>query len=146
VFVGSHTHAIDTKGRVSVPKRFLDHFRAPGDPRMFFATVGLDGCIFLLPQAEFDAMAATVRAASIGSEEARAFGRRFFSSTRELEVDAAGRILMPKELRDSAAIGDEVLFVGVDTRIELWSPQRWATHDARHGDRYEEHAKGIFRA
>jgi MraZ protein len=146
VFVGSYTHAIDAKGRLNVPRKFLDSFKDPADARMFFATQGLDGCVFLFPKAEWDSVVEQVRNNSLGSEEARAFSRRFFASTRELDVDAAGRILLPKELRDFAGIANDALFVGVDTRIELWSPQRWATHDERHGPKYEEHAKGIFRA
>ena len=146
MFVGSYQHTIDAKGRLNVPKKFLDHFRAPGESRMFFATQGLDGCVFLFPPEEWDAVVAQVRANSLGSEEARAFSRKFFASTRELEVDAAGRVLLPKELRDFAAIGNDALFVGVDTRLELWSPERWAAQDGRNGMRYEEHAKGIFRA
>jgi len=146
VFVGSYTHAIDSKGRINVPKKFLDQFQGPGAARMFFATRGLDGCLFLFPPEEWGTVVAQVRQNSLGSEEARAFARRFFALTRELEVDAAGRVLLPKELREAAGIGDEALFVGVDTRVELWSPQQWAAHDAQHGTKYEDHAKGVFRA
>jgi MraZ protein len=146
VFVGSYTHAIDAKGRISVPRRFLDAFREPSEPRMFFATQGLDGCVFLFPKHEWEKVVVQVRTSSLGSEEARAFSRRFFASTRELDIDAAGRILLPKELREYGGIGGEAIFVGVDTRIELWSPERWAVQEERHGPRFEEHAKGIFRA
>lgn len=146
MFVGSYQHTIDAKGRLNVPKKFLDHFRQPGESRMFFATQGLDGCVFLFPPEEWQTVVAQVRANSLGSEEARAFSRKFFASTRELEVDAAGRVLLPKELRDYAGIGDVAQFVGVDTRLELWAPQRWEAHDGTHGSKYEEHAKGIFRA
>jgi MraZ protein len=146
VFVGSYRHTIDAKGRVNVPRKFLDHFHPSSTERRFFATQGLDGCVFVFPHEHWDSVVAQVRGSSLGDEEARAFSRRFFASTRELEVDAAGRVLLPKELRDFARIGDEVLFVGVDTRIELWSPERWERQDGLHGPRYEEHAKGIFRA
>jgi MraZ protein len=146
VFVGSYRHAIDTKGRINVPKKFLDHFRESSQAQVFYATQGLDGCIFLFPKEQWDAVAAQVRSNSLGSEEARAFSRRFFASTHELEIDAAGRALLPKRLRDDAGIGSEALFIGVDTRIELWSPERWERQDGLHGSKYEEHAKGIFRA
>lgn len=146
MYVGNYTHAIDAKGRVSVPKRFLDAFRDPDRARVFFATQGLDGCVFLFDGEEWSRVVQQVRSSSLGSEEARAFSRQFFAATRELEVDSAGRILFPKDLRDWAAIGSEALFVGVDTRIEIWSPERWAGQGARHGPMYEEHAKGIFRA
>lgn len=146
MFVGSYTHAIDAKGRINVPRRFLDPLESSGEARRFFATQGLEGCVFLFLKVQWLAVVEQVRANSLGSEEARAFSRRFFASTRELDVDSAGRILLPKELRDFAGIGAEALFVGVDTRIEIWSPARWSNHDARHGPKYEEHAKGIFRA
>ena len=146
MFVGSYKHAIDAKGRINVPRKFLDSFQDAGAARMFFATQGLDGCVFLFPKSEWTSVVEQVRNNSLGSEEARAFSRRFFASTRELDVDTAGRILLPKELRDFAGITAEAQFVGVDTRIELWSPQRWSLHDQLHGPKYEEHAKGIFRA
>ena len=146
MFVGTYTHTIDAKGRINVPRKFLDAFRDPAEARMFFATQGLDGCVFLFPKSQWDLVVVQVRNNSLGSEEARAFSRRFFASTRELEVDGTGRILLPKELRDFAGIATDAQFIGVDTRIELWSPQRWAAHDDRHGPKYEEHAKGIFRA
>lgn len=146
MYVGSYTHAIDAKGRINVPRKFLEAFHDASDARMFFATQGLDGCVFLFPKPAWQTVVEQVRNNSLGSEEARAFSRRFFASTRELDVDSAGRILLPKELRDFAGIGNDALFVGVDSRIELWSPSRWATHDERHGPKYEEHAKGIFRA
>lgn len=146
VFVGTYRHAIDAKGRINVPRKFLDHFREPGAVRTFFATQGLDGCVFLFPREQWESVVAQVRSSSLGSEEARAFSRRFFGATREVDVDAAGRILLPKELRDFAGIGDEALFVGVDTRIELWAPDRAERQEGQHGPNYEEHAKGIFRA
>src|SRR6185295_1795162 len=131
---------------INVPRKFLDHFREPDQARMFFATQGLDGCVWLFLREQFDEVVAQVRSSSLGSEEARAFSRRFFASTRELDVDAAGRILLPKELREFGEIESEAQFVGVDKRIELWAPARWERQDGLHGPNYETHAKGIFRA
>jgi len=145
VFVGSYTHAINTKNRINMPQKFLDHFRAD-DARVLFATQGLDGCVWLFLRDQFDAVVAQVRSSSLGSEEARAFSRRFFGSTRELDVDAAGQILLPKELKEFDGIGSETRFVGMDTRIELWAPARWEKQAGQHEANYEEHAKGIFRA
>ena len=57
MFVGSYTHAIDTKGRINVPRKFLDHFRADA-PRVLFATQGLDECVWLFLREQFDAVVA----------------------------------------------------------------------------------------
>jgi hypothetical protein len=41
------------------------------------------------------------------------------------EVDKKGRLAIPKELRDYAAIGSELVLIGLYDRLELWSPSRW---------------------
>lgn len=147
MFLGTYEHAIDAKGRVSVPKKFLEHFREPGQRRMFFATKGFDRCIALYTSEGWDAAVAKVRKNQMDDDEAhRAFKRTFFSLASELEVDSSGRVLLPAKLRASAEIGDDAVFVGVDDHLEIWSAKGWKAHEERHETRFEEHAKGIFRA
>ena len=43
MFLGLFTHSIDAKGRLNIPKRFLEPFKDPERARMFFVTRGLDG-------------------------------------------------------------------------------------------------------
>jgi len=51
------------------------------------------------------------------------FKRRFFGSAMEVEVDAAGRILIPAAMRARIGLTDKITFVGADdTYFELWSP------------------------
>ena len=146
MFVGTFKHSIDTKGRVNVPKRFLDHFRDPNQVRTFFVTQGFDGCLSLYTQESFEDVVRRVRENSVGDAQVRAFQRRLYGKTRELEIDAAGRVLLPADLRELAGLSDEALFIGVDDRIELWSPERFSKQDGDHAARFEENAKGIFRA
>jgi len=146
MFLGTYKHTLDAKGRLSVPKKFLDPFADPGCPRLFFGTRGLDPCVFLFLSEEWDKVAGQVRSASLGSEDARSFSRRFFSMARELPVDGAGRILVPPEYRELAGIERDVVLIGVDTRIELWSPERWSSEQERNESSFEQQAKGIFGA
>ncbi|MDP3767777.1 MAG: division/cell wall cluster transcriptional repressor MraZ, partial [Dehalococcoidia bacterium] len=43
----------------------------------------------------------------------------------DVAPDALGRILLPKSLKDFAQIKEQVVFVGVSSRIEIWAKQRW---------------------
>jgi MraZ protein len=43
-----------------------------------------------------------------------------------LEVDAAGRILIPQFLRKFAMLESDVIVVGVGRFFEIWSPESWA--------------------
>lgn len=52
------------------------------------------------------------------------FKRRYFGSAMEVEVDAAGRILIPASMRARIGLSDKITFVGADENyFELWSPE-----------------------
>ena len=59
------------------------------------------------------------------SREARKFMRFFFAGAATCEVDKQGRILLPANLREYAGIDKEVVSVGVYSRVEIWSKDRY---------------------
>ena len=144
MFVGTYRHTLDAKGRLNIPKRFQEPLSDPSRGRLFFGTRGLEACVFLFVSDHWERVCEQVRAASLGSEDARGFSRLFFSNARELPMDASGRILVPPELRQLAGVDRDAVLVGVDRRIELWSPQRWEAEEERNEGSYEQQAKGIF--
>ena len=146
MFLGTYKHTLDAKGRLSVPKRFLEPLADPGRGRLFFGTRGLEPCVFLFLPEVWQSVVTQVRQASLGSEDARGFSRLFFSMARELPVDGSGRILLPAEYREIAGIDRDVLLVGVDTRVELWSPERWQSEQERNESSFEQQAREIFQA
>ena len=59
------------------------------------------------------------------SEEVKAFQRVFISAAAECPIDKQGRILIPPTLREYAAIGRDVVIVGMTRRFEIWARERW---------------------
>ena len=51
-----------------------------------------------------------------------------------VEVDKQGRILIPAKLRMAAGLEKEVVFVGVLSKIEIWSKERWEKIDGALGN------------
>ena len=47
------------------------------------------------------------------------------SGATECEFDKQGRILVPASLRKYADLQKDVVLTGMDTRIELWSAEKW---------------------
>jgi MraZ protein len=43
----------------------------------------------------------------------------------ELEIDAHGRILLPKELREFAGLGRQAILIGQGNKFELWDEESW---------------------
>lgn len=144
-FTGCFTHAIDAKNRVSVPRKILEVLRQLEADGGVVVTVGLDGCLFLYPPAEFDRMGDTVDEAPMGESSTRDFSRTFYSSAEPCSVDRNGRMLLPEALKRRIGLGDRVVFAGVGKRVELWAPEAWEARQQASGDDYENQAKDVFR-
>ena len=120
MFIGEYQHTLDAKGRMFVPSRFRDDL---GD--FFIVTLGLDNCLFVFPQEEFDRLKAKLDAVSITNKDARRFARFFFARACECEMDKQGRIILPNNLREYAGLVKDVTVVGVSNRVEIWNTADW---------------------
>ena len=120
MFMGEYNHPIDAKGRLIVPSRFREIL---GDA--FVVTKGLDGCLFVYDNEEWKLFEEKLRALPITNKEARQFVRFFLAGAAEVEVDKQGRILIPNVLREFAGLAKDVALVGVGSRIEIWSRERF---------------------
>lgn len=119
MFMGEFDHTIDTKGRIIVPSKFREDL---GDE--FVITLGLDGCLFVYPQTEWQAFSEEL-AKLPGTKEARQLQRYFLAKAAACEADKQGRILIPAALRECAGLDKDIVFVGVLNKIEIWSKERW---------------------
>ncbi len=120
MFMGEYNHTIDAKGRVIVPSKFRE---ALGDA--FVVTKGLDGCLFAYDGEEWAAFEEKLKSLPITNKDARQFVRFFLAGATEAEVDKQGRILLPGSLREFAALLKDVVLIGVGSRIEIWSKERY---------------------
>lgn len=125
MFMGEYNHTIDAKGRVIVPSRFRETL---GDE--FVITKGLDGCLFVYDTNEWAAFEEKLKSLPITNKDARAFVRFFLAGAASVEVDKQGRILLPASLRDFAELTKDVVLIGVGSRIEIWSKERWEGIDS----------------
>lgn len=121
MFMGEYNHTIDAKGRMIVPSKFRELLG-----NEFVVTKGLDGCLFVYPNEEWKNIEEKFRTVPLTTKDARKFSRFFFAGAATCEVDKQGRILLPSNLREYAAIEKEVVSVGVLSRVEIWSKDRWS--------------------
>lgn len=120
MFIGEYQHAIDNKNRMIIPSKFREELGAK-----FVITKGLDGCLYAYTMEEWKIMEDKLKKLPLTSKDARAFVRFFFSGANEVEPDKQGRVLIPQNLLEYAAIEKEIVSIGVSTRIEIWSKARW---------------------
>ena len=120
MFMGEYNHTIDAKGRLIVPSKFRETL---GDT--FVVTRGLDGCLFVYDNEEWGIFEEKLKSLPITNKEARQFVRFFLAGAAEVEVDKQGRILVPNVLREFAELNKDVVLIGVASRIEIWSKERF---------------------
>ncbi|MFY9296660.1 MAG: division/cell wall cluster transcriptional repressor MraZ [Caldicoprobacterales bacterium] len=120
MFIGEYQHILDPKGRVIMPSKFRDGL---GDK--FVVTKGLDHCLFVYPQNEWQELERKLRTLPLTSKDARAFTRFFFAGATECELDKQGRILIPANLREYAELTKDLVIIGVASRVEIWSKEKW---------------------
>lgn len=120
MFMGEYNHTIDAKGRLIVPSKFRETL---GDT--FVVTKGLDGCLFVYDNEEWGVFEEKLKSLPITNKEARQFVRFFLAGAAEVEVDKQGRILVPNVLREFAKLNKDVVLIGVASRIEIWSKERF---------------------
>lgn len=125
MFMSEYNHTIDTKGRLIVPSKFREQL---GDE--FVVTKGMDGCLFVYANDDWNAFEQKLTSLPLINKEARKFARFFLAGAAQVEVDKQGRILLPANLRQFAGLEKDVVLVGVGSRIEIWSQENWENMDA----------------
>jgi len=122
---GQFEHAIDAKGRTSLPARFRDALSAVSDDR-FVLTSALDPCLVAYPLAEWRAFEEKLARLPRFDPNVVKLRRLYVSAAIEVSFDAQGRILVPPSLRTYAGLEKDVLWAGMGHYAELWSRERWA--------------------
>ena len=143
MFYGEYEHTIDRKGRLIVPAKFRQAFK-DHDVNSLFLTRGLDGCLFLFPEAEWRLAESRFKQVPFTKGEGRKFNRLFFSGATEVSVDRLGRLLIPRVLKEFAQIKQDVVIVGVSNRIEIWSKPRWHAFYENAQPGFEEVAERVL--
>lgn len=123
MFIGEYLHTIDQKGRIIIPSKFRE-----GLGLKFIVTKGLDNCLFVYSPSEWIILSEKLKTLPLTSKEARVFVRFFFSGATECELDKQGRILIPANLREHGKLDKDIVVIGVSTRVEIWSKERWENY------------------
>lgn len=140
-FVGSYTHQLDDKGRVSLPASFR---REAADQR-FVLFQAYPPALTLYPELAW--MEVEKRLAELQSKnpEARLYVLSVMSSAVEVSPDAQGRILIPAKLKEAAQLDGQVMLVGAIDRVELWSPALFEAAVSERARSFEKFTPQIFR-
>ena len=125
LLIGEYEHTLDEKKRVSLPKTFR---QALG--KRVVMTRGLDKSLVIFSRSAWERMAEKLQSLSFVNADTRGFNRFMLSGAAEVEVDAAGRVLIPDHQKEYAGLKRDVIFAGISDRVEIWDSSRWRTYKA----------------
>ena len=126
MFRGRYEHTIDPKGRLSIPSRYRDELSLRRITTLVLSEG--DHCVAAFPLDEWEKVEADLQKHSQFLPERRNVVRVMVASAKECEVDRAGRILVPPELREFAGLKKDVMIAGALESFEIWSRERWTDH------------------
>ncbi|HMN11886.1 MAG TPA: division/cell wall cluster transcriptional repressor MraZ [Bellilinea sp.] len=129
MFLGQFEHNVDEKGRVTIPSQYRDELDGSA-----YVTRGFDQNLWVLPSAKFLQLAESIAVTNMTDSDGRDFRRWIFSSAAKVEVDRAGRILIPQFLRAYGKLQESAMVVGNGTYFEIWDPAMWAKHEEEQMD------------
>ena len=119
MFVGEYNHTMDAKGRIFMPAKMRD-----GLSEQFYIARGIDKCICIYPESEWQKI--SEKFSSYSQTDTRHARRSVFSSADCGTLDSQGRLMLASKYQQYAGLGKDVVVVGNNTCIEIWSTEGWA--------------------
>jgi MraZ protein len=118
--VGTYECKVDAKGRVLVPAPLKKQLASSLQDGFVLKRSVFQPCLELYPMAEWDLMMLKINKLNRFVKKNNDFIRRFTAGVKMLEIDALGRLLVPKDLVSFANISKEIVFSSAVNIIEIW--------------------------
>lgn len=123
MFYGSFNHSLDEKNRCRIPARLRKQL-GEGTPVI---VKGQDRCLYIYSERHIKDMEEQLKNANAQQHQLKAL-RLFLASMYNIEEDKQKRFTLNNTLKEYANIEKEIVFVGVNGRIELWNKEAWDSY------------------
>ncbi len=124
MFRGVNTLNLDAKGRMAMPARYRQRLVDACDGQMV-VTVDRDQCLLLYPLPEWEIVERKLQKLPSFNKAARRMQRLYIGHATEVELDSAGRMLLPPSLREFAGLEKRAVLTGQGNKFEIWNEELW---------------------
>ena len=116
---GTYECKADAKGRLMLPTSLKKQFKSLEDGFVLKRSV-FQPCLELYPMKEWNEMMMKVNKLNRFVKKNNDFIRRFTAGVKTVEIDAAGRLLIPKDLLVFSKIEKEIVLSSAINIVEIW--------------------------
>lgn len=120
MFIGEYQYNLDEKGRLAIPVKFRKELQGG-----VVITKGLDDCLFVYSQREWNKLATKISVLPINKSNTRAFSRLMLAGAMDLRPDHQGRVVLPDYLKKYASLNKKIIVAGLYNRLEIWDEEKW---------------------
>ncbi|MFA5071965.1 MAG: division/cell wall cluster transcriptional repressor MraZ [Candidatus Paceibacterota bacterium] len=138
MIIGQYNYNLDPKKRLTIPTKFRNVLSEGA-----VITRGIDGCLFLYPQKQWNELADKLSKLPLSQSNARSFARVMLAGAMDVKVDSLGRILIPDYLKEYAKLNKSVVIAGLYDRIEIWDEDAWKKYGQTTNTQVESMAEGL---
>ncbi len=124
MFRGATKVSLDAKGRMAIPTRYRERLSARSDGQLI-VTVDKDHCLLVYPLADWEELERKLVRLPSMNKVARRIVRIMVGYATEVDMDANGRILVSRELREFASLDTQGMLIGQGNKFELWDEATW---------------------
>jgi MraZ protein len=118
-FIGEYESTVDTKGRFLLPSGFKKQL-PEGESILFVLNRGFEKCLTLYPIQSWNPLFEQISNLNDFDPKVREFRRYFLNGATQIELDSAGRLLLPKSLAEYAGLGKDIVLASAMNKIEIW--------------------------
>ena len=122
-FHGEYEATVDAKGRFLLPGGLKKQL--PEEESRFILSRGFEKCLTLYHLKSWELIIAKISKLNDFDPKVRQFRRQFLGGATEIELDSAGRMLMPATLKEYASITKDVTINAVIDRFEIWDSTKY---------------------
>jgi MraZ protein len=123
-FLGEYEATIDAKGRFLLPAGFKKQLPEEGATQ-FVINRGFEKCLTLYPMVSWEPIFTEISKLNDFDPKVREFRRYFLNGATTLELDSAGRILIPPNLKAHAGLDKDIVLVAAVNKIEIWDKSKY---------------------
>lgn len=123
-FLGEYEATLDAKGRFLLPAGFKKQLPETGS-NLFVINRGFEKCLTLYPLQSWEPIFSEISKLNDFDPKVREFRRYFLNGATQLELDTAGRLLLPKNLTEHAGLEKDIVLVSAVNKIEIWDKSKY---------------------
>jgi len=122
-FLGEYEATVDSKNRFLLPGGLKKQF--PENENKFVVSRGFDKCLVLNPMKTWEALVEKLSKLSDFDPNVRKFKLILLGGATEIEMDGAGRLLLPPNLKEYAGLDKDIVLASDIDKFKIWEANKY---------------------